>query len=85
MTGPFPESHSGNLTYLASLGLPVYRRLSSSQTINFDELAAYVADFGERRHDLPFEVDGVVIKVDSLALQDALGSTGKDPRWAHRI
>lgn len=36
----------------------------------------------ERRHDLPYEIDGVVIKVDSFALQDELGYTAKSPRWA---
>ena len=80
--GPFPESHSGNLTYLAELGLPVYDRYRTYADDQFDELAAYVEAFGDGRHTLPFEVDGVVIKVDSLALQDTLGSTGKDPRWA---
>jgi DNA ligase (NAD+) len=49
---------------------------------DFDQLAAYVEAFGERRHDLPYEVDGCVIKVDSLLMQEELGFTGKDPRWA---
>ena len=49
---------------------------------DFVALAEYVEAFGRRRHDLPYEVDGCVIKVDSLALQQELGFTGKDPRWA---
>ena len=80
--GPYPETHSDNLAYLRSLGLPVSTECRRFLDGNFDKLVAYVAEFGKRRHELPYEVDGVVVKVDSLALQDALGSTGKDPRWA---
>jgi DNA ligase (NAD+) len=79
---PMPSSHSEVLAYLAKLGLPVspdYRRFTDA---DFDELVAYVTEFGERRHDLPYEVDGLVIKVDSLETQARLGFTGKDPRWA---
>ncbi len=80
--GPFPATHSGNLEYLNELGLPVYPDYRCFADEAFDALADYVADFGERRHELPFEVDGVVVKVDSLELQTILGFTGKDPRWA---
>lgn len=79
---PLPAAHSEMLHYLSRLGLPVYpdtRRYTDEQ---FDQLAAYVMEFGASRHNLPFEVDGIVIKVDSLALQELLGFTGKDPRWA---
>ncbi|MCC9075692.1 NAD-dependent DNA ligase LigA [Litorilinea aerophila] len=77
-----PATHSGSLAYLAALGLPVWPDYRCFDDGAFDELVAYVTDFGEQRHQLPFEVDGVVIKVDSLALQQELGFTGKDPRWA---
>ena len=80
--GPFPATHSGNLEYLNELGLPVYPDYRCFADEAFDALADYVADFGERRYELPFEVDGVVVKVDSLELQALLGFTGKDPRWA---
>lgn len=79
---PQPAAHSEALTYLAKLGLPVcpdYRRFTDEE---FEELAAYVAEFGDRRHALPYEVDGLVIKVDALDMQTRLGYTGKDPRWA---
>jgi DNA ligase (NAD+) len=79
---PMPSTHSGTLAYLAELGLPIcpeYRRFTDAE---FDDLVAYVNDFGERRHELPYEVDGLVIKVDSLETQGRLGYTGKDPRWA---
>jgi DNA ligase (NAD+) len=77
-----PVSHSQALTYMAQLGLPVYSEWRHFTDKEFDALAEYVAAFGARRHDLAFEVDGVVIKVDDLALQAQLGFTGKDPRWA---
>ncbi len=80
--GPFPETHSGNLAYLASLGLPVEQDYTIFSDDEFDHLIAHINKFGEKRHNLPFEVDGAVIKVDSLTLQRELGYTGKDPRWA---
>ncbi len=45
-------------------------------------MRAFCARALERRDDLPYEIDGVVVKVDSLAMQDELGYTSKAPRWA---
>ena len=42
----------------------------------------YIAHYGEHRHDVEHEIDGVVVKVDELALQRRLGSTCRAPRWA---
>lgn len=47
-----------------------------------DAVVEYVTEFGERRHDLEHEIDGVVVKVDQLALHDTLGATSRAPRWA---
>jgi len=47
-----------------------------------DEVMAFVEEWDVRRHDLPYETDGVVIKVNSLQHQDELGHTSKSPRWA---
>jgi DNA ligase (NAD+) len=77
-----PESHSTMLDYLASEGLPVCPNRRCFADDDFDALVAYLAEFGAQRASLPYEVDGAVIKVDSLELQDLLGFTGKDPRWA---
>ena len=77
-----PLAHSQALAYLRHLGLPVCPDMRRFDDADFDALAAYVEEFGDRRHNLPYEVDGCVIKVDSLALQEQLGFTGKDPRWA---
>jgi DNA ligase (NAD+) len=79
---PLPPTHSGTLKYLSQLGLPVCPEYRCFRDDEFDDLVAYVTEFGERRHDLPYEVDGLVIKVDSLEAQTRLGYTGKDPRWA---
>lgn len=77
-----PPTHSETLAYLGSLGLPVCPDLGLFADDDFDALVAYVAAFDERRHTLPYEVDGLVIKVDALETQTRLGYTGKDPRWA---
>ena len=77
-----PATHSATLAYLGQLGLPVCPDYRTFPDDEFDALMAYVTDFGERRHDLPYEVDGLVIKVDALESQTRLGFTGKDPRWA---
>ena len=62
------------------MGLPV-----SSRYQVVDDLAGvheYVAYWGEHRHDIEHDIDGVVVKVDAFALQGRLGATSKAPRWA---
>lgn len=49
---------------------------------SIDEVLAYVEYWDKHRHDLPYEIDGVVVKVNSLYQQDELGYTAKAPRWA---
>ncbi len=80
--GPTVTSHWEALAMLRDLGFPVCPMVRRFADAEFDQLAAYVEEFGARRHDLPYEVDGIVIKVDSLSMQEELGFTGKDPRWA---
>ncbi len=77
-----PTSQSNSLEALAALGLPISPEVRRFADADFEALAAFVEDFGRRRHDLPYEVDGVVIKVDELAAHEDLGFRGKDPRWA---
>ena len=77
-----PATHSATLQYLAKLGLPVCPEFHRYTDNDFETLVQYVTDFGERRHTLPYEVDGLVIKVDAIDTQNRLGYTGKDPRWA---
>lgn len=80
--GPPLASHSESLAYLHKLGLPICPELHSFDDADFEQLVAYAEEFGTQRHSLPYETDGLVVKVDSLALQNQLGFTGKDPRWA---
>ena len=49
---------------------------------NVDEIWEYITEYHEKRADLPYEIDGIVIKVNDLNLQDELGFTVKAPRWA---
>ncbi|MFN4848254.1 MAG: NAD-dependent DNA ligase LigA [Rhodoluna sp.] len=65
---------------LKGWGLPTSSRYKVLEGI--DEVASYIANFKEHRHDLEHEIDGVVIKVDSLAEQRTLGFTARAPRWA---
>src|SRR5437762_2738336 len=51
-------------------------------TSGFDEIFSFIAQMEARREQLPYEIDGIVIKVNSIALQRKLGFTGKAPRWA---
>jgi DNA ligase (NAD+) len=75
-----PESQSGGLTRLKALGFPVNPHWRRCET--FAEVGAFVEEWNEKRHELEFETDGVVIKVDDRATQEALGATAKSPRWA---
>lgn len=76
---PF-QSHSDSLAALQKWGFqvsPTYRVCK-----NIDEVFAYLAEWEQKRHSLPVETDGAVIKVNSFALQEELGLTAKSPRWA---
>ena len=75
-----PDSHAGVLDALAAFGLPVsgYREVVQGA----DGLVAFHARIRELRDQLPFDIDGVVYKVNSLALQQRLGFRTREPRWA---
>jgi len=74
-------THYGSLQWLYNMGFPTpAREMKVFQHI--DEVIAYCADFEQHRDDLPFEVDGLVIKVNDFALQDMMGMTSHHPRWA---
>ncbi|MBU6312436.1 MAG: NAD-dependent DNA ligase LigA [Actinomycetales bacterium] len=74
------DSQSAAYTVLAERGLP-----TSDRVRVVDDLAGareYIDHYGEHRHDVEHEIDGVVLKVDDLALQSRLGATSRAPRWA---
>jgi DNA ligase (NAD+) len=75
-----PESQSEAYRMLADWGLPTSKRFEVFDDI--DGALGYIAHWGEHRHDVEHEIDGVVVKVDQVALQRRLGATSKAPRWA---
>ncbi len=78
--GPGFEHHTDTMQYLQDVGFrtnPASKRLAT-----IDEVLDYVAQAEKGRHEIGYQTDGVVIKVDSLADQDALGFTSRAPRWA---
>ncbi len=82
--GTWPEEtiqqHSERLAYLKELGLkvnPHWKRCTS-----IDEVIDYVEEWTEKRNSLPYEIDGIVIKVNDINKQEQLGFTARTPRWA---
>jgi DNA ligase (NAD+) len=73
-------SQSEAYATLQALGLPVSARYEVVDGI--EGVRRFVAYWGEHRHDIEHDIDGVVVKVDSFALQGRLGATSKAPRWA---
>jgi DNA ligase (NAD+) len=74
------DRHSKTLDALDAAGFKVNPSRKLVHTI--DEAWAFIRHWEEKRESLPYEIDGIVIKVDRTALQDELGFTGKAPRWA---
>jgi DNA ligase (NAD+) len=74
------EKHSDSLDYLEKLGFKTNPFRKTCQSI--DEVIQYIEEWKEKRPTLPYEIDGIVIKVDELAVQERLGTTAKVPRWA---
>jgi DNA ligase (NAD+) len=77
---PRPDNHWEALEWLKTLGFRVNPHSRRCHTLEqaYDFYQAWL----EQRHDLPYEVDGVVVKVAPFASQDALGVVGREPRWA---
>ncbi len=75
-----PASQSEALQRLESLGLPVNPTWGSD--LDIEAVIAYTERWREARHELPYETDGVVVKVDRVELQERLGTVARAPRWA---
>src|SRR5918999_1453827 len=73
-------SHWKALEALRDLGLRTNRE--NSRQANLEEVYGFCSHWQEHRHDVPYEIDGVVVKVDPIAQQEELGATSKAPRWA---
>ncbi|BDG41930.1 NAD-dependent DNA ligase LigA [Saccharococcus caldoxylosilyticus] len=74
------DSHSAALDYLQTLGFKV--NPERRRCANIDEVIRFVSEWHEKRSQLPYDIDGIVIKVDSFEQQEQLGATAKSPRWA---
>ena len=78
-----PDTHSAMLDALIKLGLPVCRHRTVALGAEGPQgLVAFHQAMGQQRDQLPFDIDGVVYKVNSRALQDKLGFVTREPRWA---
>jgi DNA ligase (NAD+) len=73
-------THAETLEAIASWGLPVNPEIRTVGTL--EEVYDFCRHWLEHRHDLAYEIDGVVVKVDDLAVREELGATSKAPRWA---
>jgi len=74
------RTHKEVLEYLAELGFLVNKERFVSG--NIQEVISYIEQWTEKRHELPYEIDGMVIKVNRLSQRRELGATSKAPRWA---
>ena len=80
LDGERPARLSQAYEQMSAWGLPVSERMRVAGSLT--EVEAYVREFEAKRHSLDHEIDGVVVKVDDLAIQDRLGATSRAPRWA---
>ncbi len=78
--GSMPPTHWETLEYLKSLGFKVNPNNRLLGTI--DQVEEYYRTWVERRASLPYEADGIVVKINQLDLQEQLGNVGHEPRWA---
>ncbi|MBE6788622.1 MAG: NAD-dependent DNA ligase LigA [Ruminococcaceae bacterium] len=74
------KTHSESLDFLASLGFPVTPSYNTFE--NIEDVISEIEKIGENRGNYSFDIDGAVVKVNSLSEREALGATAKYPRWA---
>ena len=78
--GPEFVSHHTTLDFLGGLGFPVNPEIKVVDS--FEEVVAFCRKWQEHRHELGYEIDGAVVKVDDLSQREQLGFTSRAPRWA---
>jgi DNA ligase (NAD+) len=78
--GQLPDTHSATLQQLREWGFPVSPEVDTAQ--GFDGLIAYFHRIGDKRESLPYDIDGVVYKLDDYAGQREMGFVSRAPRWA---
>lgn len=77
--GSFCQSYSELLDKLKTLGVPINEGWVRCESV--DDVIEAIHDYDAKRHDAPYPVDGMVVRVDDFALQEELGHTSKSPRW----
>ena len=77
---PLPDTQYERLIFAENLGLPVNPLVNTATTL--DDVRGYYAQILDARDSLGYDIDGIVIKVNNLALQEQIGATIKQPRWA---
>jgi DNA ligase (NAD+) len=80
LVGEAVSSQSGALARLEALGFPV--NPERADWLDIEGVIAFAETWRDKRHHLPYETDGVVVKVDAIDLQDRLGTVARAPRWA---
>jgi len=75
-----PDTHWEIMQYLKSLGFKINPNIALVRSL--DEVEKYHQSWGEKREEFPYEADGIVAKVNSIALQQELGTVAHEPRWA---
>jgi DNA ligase (NAD+) len=78
--GAIPDTHGETLQWLNSLGFRINPEIKLFKELQAIE--AHYRSWEERRHELDYEIDGMVVKIDQKALWDELGYVGREPRWA---
>ena len=78
--GSLPASHDGTLRGLAGWGIPISEHMQT--VVGIEACEVYYEHMAAQRDDLPFDIDGIVFKVNSLEQQDRLGFISRAPRWA---
>lgn len=78
--GPALRTHTQTLRWLAELGFPVNPHIEAHDDL--EAVYGFCRRMEEQRHDLGYDIDGVVVKLDDLAQREALGATSRAPRWA---
>ncbi|MCM1011966.1 NAD-dependent DNA ligase LigA [Brevibacterium sp. XM4083] len=77
---PEPKEQSEVYEQFRSWGLPISEYYKVLEAV--EEIEEFISYYGEHRHDVSHEIDGIVVKIDDFAVQEALGYTSRAPRWA---
>ncbi len=80
LSGTAPEGHWAELEALSSWGLPIPQ--DRRRCASIEDVIAFHSEIGAIREELPYEIDGIVVKVDDREKQELLGSKSRSPRWA---